>query len=360
MLSWLGSWLLEIYGPFRLLTSRTFLIGLGTGLAALATWWLLPRLWARLPLDRGRAHAVAAGASVGKPVGAGLVIIGIFAAACLLVIQEPLQACLLVIPPDARILGLLACVLCASLEGFLDDRAPGGWPELRIAIADTAVSLMGAVALCQLRPVTIWLPVLTAAIEVSPWIYVPAAASLLWLSINATNCTDGVDGLSGSLLLLALFYLGIILYAVIGHAEISRYLRVPHSPLAPAYAAMSFLMAGCLAGYLWHNAHPSAVLMGDAGSRPLGFLLGALVLATGNPTLIIAVAGVIFANGATGLVKLGLLRFFGIRIFPGVRYPLHDHARQRLGWSNTQVLLRFMLIQAVGTPLLLLLAFKVR
>jgi phospho-N-acetylmuramoyl-pentapeptide-transferase len=349
MLSWLGSRLLEIYGPFRLLTSRTFLIGLGTGLAAVATWWLLPRLWARLPVDRGRAHAVAAGASVGKPVGAGLVLTGIFMAACLLVI-----------PPDARILGLLACVLAASLEGFLDDRTPGGWPEHRIALVDMVISVLGAAAFCQLGPVTIWLPVLTAAIEVPAWIYVPAAACLLWLSINATNCTDGVDGLSGSLLLLALFYLGIILYAIVGHPEISRYLRVPYSPAAPAYAAMSFLMAGCLAGYLWHNAHPSAVLMGDAGSRPLGFLLGILVLATGNPTLVLAVAGVIFVNGATGLVKLGLLRFFGIRIFRGVRYPLHDHARQHLGWSNTQVLLRFVLVQAVGTPLLLLLAFKVR
>jgi phospho-N-acetylmuramoyl-pentapeptide-transferase len=123
---------------------------------------------------------------------------------------------------------------------------------------------------------------------------------------------------------------------------------------------MAFTMAGCLAGYLWHNASPSAVLMGDAGSRPMGFLMGMLVLASGNPFLIFVVAGVVLVNGATGLLKLALLRFFNIGIFKGVRYPLHDHVRHNLGWSNAQVLVRFMLLQAVVTPILLVFLFKVR
>ena len=119
-------------------------------------------------------------------------------------------------------------------------------------------------------------------------------------------------------------------------------------------------MTGCLLGYLWHNAAPSAVLMGDAGSRPIGFLMGMLVLASGNPFLIFVVSGVILLNGATGLLKLFLLRFFKIGIFKKVRYPLHDHVRHEKGWSNTQVLVRFVLLQIVLTPLLLLFLFKVR
>jgi phospho-N-acetylmuramoyl-pentapeptide-transferase len=83
-------------------------------------------------------------------------------------------------------------------------------------------------------------------------------------------------------------------------------------------------------------------------------------LATGNPVLILVVAGVVLANGATGLLKVSLLRFFRVGIFRGVRYPLHDHARQNLGWSDSQVLLRFVLLQAIGTPLLLLLVLKIR
>ena len=119
-------------------------------------------------------------------------------------------------------------------------------------------------------------------------------------------------------------------------------------------------MVGCLASYLWYNCNPSVVLMGDAGSRPIGLLLGVLVLASGNPFLVLIVAAVVLVNGGTGLLKVALLRFFRIPIFRNVRYPLHDHVRKNLGWSNTQVLVRFMLLQAVGTPLLLILLLKLR
>ncbi len=84
------------------------------------------------------------------------------------------------------------------------------------------------------------------------------------------------------------------------------------------------------------------------------------MLASGNPFLVLVVATVVLVNGGTGLLKVALLRFFRIPIFRSVRYPLHDHMRKNLGWSNTQVLVRFMLLQAVGTPLLLMLLLKLR
>ena len=68
----------------------------------------------------------------------------------------------------------------------------------------------------------------------------------------------------------------------------------------------------------------------------------------------------VLVNGATGMLKVALLRFFKIGIFHEVRYPLHDHVRHNMGWSNTQVLVRFMLLQAVGTPILLVLLLKIR
>jgi phospho-N-acetylmuramoyl-pentapeptide-transferase len=146
----------------------------------------------------------------------------------------------------------------------------------------------------------------------------------------------------------------------VGHVEISHYLLVPHYPLGAHWGIMAFVLVGVLTGYLWHNSYPSAVLMGDSGSRPIGLLLGMFVLATGNPFLILVVAFVILVNGATGMVKVALLRFLNIGIFGKIRYPLHDHMRHNLGWSNTQVLIRFMLLQAVGTPILMVLLLKVR
>jgi phospho-N-acetylmuramoyl-pentapeptide-transferase len=348
VLHWLGQQLVGFYGPFRLLTSYLFLTGFGTAAAGTLSWFLLPELRHRLPTDQGRAFAVGARQSEGKPVGGGIIFIPIF-----------LILCLLVVPLEWRFLATLGCVLLAMVEGFLDD-ADGGWNEYVLGAIDLGISILGAIIISGLDPVRLWLPLIKTPVFVSPWIFVPLATVLIWLTINATNCTDGVDGLSATLLSLAFAYLGGILYGVVGHQDIARYLLVPHYPDGANWAMMAFVMTGCLAGYLWHNSYPSIILMGDAGSRPMGFLLGMLVLASGNPFLILVVAGVVLVNGATGLLKVALLRFFNIGIFKRVRYPLHDHVRQEGAWSNTQVVVRFALLQALGTPLLLVLLLKVR
>ena len=349
MLHYLAQSLAELAGPFRLLGSYVVLAGLGGGLGALALWWLLPRCWHRLPRDTGRQHAVDSDQNLGKPISAGIVIMPIFA-----------LLCLLAVPFDWRLLGVLACMFGAMAVGYLDDRTPGGWSEYKLGAYDLLIALAAAMILSQFQPSTIWLPLLKEPIVISPWLFIPGGALLIWVAINATNCTDGVDGLSASLSGMSILFLGAILYGIVGHVNISAYLLVPHYPQGAGWGVMAFVMVGCLAGYLWHNSYPSAVLMGDAGSRPMGLILGVLVLACGNPFLILVVAFMVLANGATGMVKVALLRFFKIGIFRHVRYPLHDHVRHTLGWSNTQVLVRFMLLQAVGTPILLVLLLKIR
>ena len=349
MLHWIGMRLADSYGPLRLLTSYLFLAGLGTAIAAVLTFVLLPRLWHRLPRDRGRAHAVGAEQSIGKPISAGIVFVPI----CMI-------TALLFVPVSLAVTEGIALLGVAMAVGFLDDRTPGGWSEYRLGAMDFLLSLLGAAAVCQLDTVQLWLPFLKTPILMTPWLFIPGGAALIWLSINATNCTDGVDGLSGSLLGLGLAFLGTLLYGTVGHQEISRYLLLPHYPIAAQWAMLAFLMVGCLAGYLWYNAYPSVVLMGDAGSRPLGLLLGLLVLVSGNPFLILVVGGVVLANGATGLLKVALLRFLKIPTFRNVRYPLHDHVRQKYGWSNTQVVVRFVLLQAILMPILLVVLLKVR
>ena len=349
MLYYLGQLLAEIAGPFRLFTSYIFLAGLGTALGALLTWWLLPRCWHLLPKDKGREFAIDAENSVGKPMSAGVIFVPLF---CLLA--------LLVIPFDWQFVGVIACILIAMVVGYLDDRAPGGWSEYRLGAIDLVLALLASLIICGLDPFTIWLPLYKDVIKVSPVIFIAGATILIWISINATNCTDGVDGLSASLSGMAILFLGAILYAIVGHEPIASYLLVPHYNQGADWAIMAFVMVGCLTGYLWHNSYPSAVMMGDSGSRPIGLLLGILVLACGNPFLILVVAFVVLVNGATGLIKVALLRFFNIGIFRQVRYPLHDHVRHNMGWSNTQVLVRFILLQAAGTSILLVLLLKIR
>jgi len=349
LLHYLSQLVADVAGPFRLLSSYIFLAGLGTALGTLATWFLIPKLWFLLPTDRGREYAVDADKSIGKPVSAGILFIPMFVAISLLVV-----------PFDWMFLEILICVVVAMVVGYLDDRADGGWSEYRLGVIDLVIAMFASVILCQMEPYTIWLPLFKDQIVVTPVLFILGATVLIWVSINATNCTDGVDGLSASLSGMGILFLGGISYVIVGHAEIASYLLVPHYEQGADWAIMAFVMVGCLAGYLWHNSYPSAVLMGDAGSRPIGLILGVLVLACGNPFLILVVAFVVLVNGATGLLKVALLRFFKIGIFGQIRYPLHDHVRHNMGWSNTQVLVRFMLLQVVGTPILLVLLLKIR
>ena len=349
MLYLLGDFLESYFGPARLLTSHLSLIIAGLIAAIVCVIYLLPRLFRFLPTDRGREYAVQAENSLGKPTGAGVVFMPVF-----------LIFALLVVPPEPRILITLLLTFAAMLSGYLDDRSGHPWGELTKGLLDLALAVAAAFLLYSSEVHTIWLPFTNRLFETPMWLYVPMATILIWISINTTNCSDGVDGLSSTLVLIALLSMGTFLYVIVGHADFSAYLLLPHYTESAKWAITSFVLVGSLAGYLWYNAYPSHVLMGDAGSRSLGFFMGVMIMNTGNPFLILIVCSVIIINGGTGLVKVGLLRFFNIRIFHTIRFPLHDHFRTHLNWSNTQVLIRFALIQVLVTIALIGITVKVR
>ena len=90
------------------------------------------------------------------------------------------------------------------------------------------------------------------------------------------------------------------------------------------------------------------MLMGDAGSRALGFYLAVVAMKTGHPVIFLLLAAVLIVDGGIGLVKVFLLRFFKIAILKNTRTPLHDHARKGKEWSDTQVVFRFSIIQILS------------
>lgn len=348
MLAWIYDAFGASFGPLRLLNSFFFLAATGFTVCALAVWIILPRLWSRLPTDQGRAFAVNAEKSVGKPVGAGLIFISLFVAAAAIFV-----------PWTGRSLLTLPFVLAAMGVGYLDDRR-GGFSEYVLAVLDLVVALGAAMVIYGLAPTIIWLPGWSGGVVLAPWLAIPMATGVIWLAINATNCSDGVDGVSGSISATAIMLLGGLLYAVLGNEQVATHLRIPFVPEGADWAIMAFLMVGAIAGYLWYNAPPSQVLMGDAGSRPIGLMIGMLVVATRNPLFLVLVGSMLLLNGVTGIVKVSLLRFFKVKVLGGVRFPLHDHCRKELGWSNSQVLVRFMLIHLGVSALLVVLALKVR
>lgn len=349
MLYWLGQILEQYYGPFRLFTSHLFLGGLGTVLCFALSFYFLPVLMGVLPTDRGRAHAIQSGASKGKPTGAGLIFVSIFT-----LIQ------LFLLPPSVQAWGILILTFLAMLSGYFDDRSVDSWGEYKKALLDVFLAVGASALLCEMQDVHLWLPFTTATLVIPPFVFIPFSAVLIWTAINCTNCSDGVDGLSGTLSVLAFASLGSLLYFVIGHKDIASYLLLPHYQDGAVWGMMAFSMVGCILGYLWHNANPSVLLMGDAGSRALGFLLGVFVIKSGNPFTILIVSSVLLVNGGTGLVKVALLRFLKISLFRTIRFPLHDHVRHNKGWSNTQVLVRFSLIQVMLLIVLFLILLKAR
>lgn len=373
MLYWISSYLTTLWGPFRLFSSHMMLLAAGTLSAGLVVWSFLPKLWNRLPTDKGKVLAPDGGLlSIGKPTGAGLLM-------SLLL----LPVLVLFVPMGVWEVGVVLCLYLCMLFGYLDDRSVKPWGELKKGVLDMAVALLAAFFLYMENGTSLWLPFVKQVVVVPAYYYVPGAAMLLWFTMNATNCSDGVDGLAGSLTLLSLFALAGLLYGVVGYRPIADYLLIPHNHEGARWAILVATLAGALAGYLWHNAEPSRVLMGDAGSRLLGMLVGVAVLVAGNPFLIFVVSPVVLVNGGTGLFKLVLLRGFRLigfdvrppsKLTPAaakrqfalvkalhrVRFPLHDHCRKNMEWSNAQVLMRFVLIQAFLTPLLFVILVKIR
>ncbi|MBO4508896.1 MAG: phospho-N-acetylmuramoyl-pentapeptide-transferase [Spirochaetaceae bacterium] len=349
-----ASWLREFFSPARLLQSHTVLITLSLFVGFLLTVLLLPKFYKWLPHDRGREYTATAEAAKGKPTGSGVVFITIF-----------VFIAFLFVPLDWAQIVIIVLTWLTMLTGYLDDRSIKSWGEYRKALLDLFLSIAAAFTLyyaCRHDDGNIyfWLPFTTKPIAVAEWLYIIIAVIIIWASINTTNCTDGVDGLSSTLVLIGLITLGIIFYFILGHTVIAKYLLVPHLADGAQWAILVFALAGVLMGYLWHNAFPSKVLMGDAGSRALGFFIGVCVMVTGNPFLLLATSSIIFVNGGMGLLKVALLRFFKIKIFSTIRFPLHDHMRQKRNWSATQVLVKFMILQLLITMVILGIVFKVR
>lgn len=374
MLYWLADRLTEFWGPFRLLSSHLLLMSVGALLSGLLTWYFLPRLWRLLPQDRGKAVVGKEGMhSKGKPTAAGL----IFSLLLLPIV-------FLFVPLSGwEEYGVLLCLYACMLFGFLDDASDKPWGEFKKGMLDFLVTFGATYCLYCAHGSEVWVPFLKGVYLVSPFWYLLGGTFLLWLSTNATNCSDGIDGLAGSLVVGALAVLAILLYLVIGYRPVADYLLIPHNPDAARWAVLAVITMGSVAGYLWYNAAPSQVLMGDAGSRFLGMLIGVLVLVSGNFFLVLVVAPVLLVNGATGLVKLVLLRCLKrlgfdvrppdqtmplksapqnglIKVLHSVRFPLHDHFRKKKGWSNEKVLMRYLLIQAVLAPILFILFVKLR
>lgn len=286
-----------------------------------------------LPKDLGRDFAHDGKLSAGKPRGAGFVFVIVFVVCSILFGFYHNEFLIYTI-----------LVAAAMMTGFLDDCSRMPWGEYKKGLLDLIIAIMVAVTFLNFNSNTVEVVSLGLRLDIPPVVFGLLTIILVWTSINVTNCTDGVDGLSATLTI-------IVLGTIYGINQIKG--------INPEFNYIILLFVVCLLGYLWFNATPSQLMMGDAGSRAMGLFISIAILKTHSPFLYIPVAIVLILDGGLGLIKVALLRFFKIKILTNVRTPLHDQVRKVMGWSNTQAVFRFAIIQAmIGLAVLYLVSMS--
>ncbi len=287
----------------------------------------------QIRIDGPQSHQV----KMGTPTMGGLIILGTIALTTIvylvIVNLDNIQS-----GKEWRYLSLLlplGIILSFGILGGIDDllstvgRARGGI-KARFKLAWLLI-FSAVVALILFGPLGyngIYIP-LVGRFDIS-WFYVPVAILVVAGVANAVNFTDGLDSLASSTLISAFTAYGIIAYLQ-GQA-----------PVVP----FCFIIVGSLLGFIWFNAHPAQVFMGDIGSLTLGGLLATVAFMTGQ-WLLLPVIGIIFlAVGASSPLQVLYFKLTGgKRLFKMA--PLHHHF-ELLGWSETQVMMRFFLISIVA------------
>lgn len=297
------------------------LAALGLLVAFAGTCLFLTTCSQYLPKDAGREFAHDGKLSAGKPRGAGIIFILVFTVSALIFAPIGREMCI-----------YLILVAAEMLTGYMDDSSDKPWGEYKKGLLDLIVAIVLAWTYLNHNSNTITLATLGMEVTIPPVLFGILIVILVWTSINVTNCADGVDGLSGTLTIITLMTIYIID-------------KIKGMPEEFSYLILLFCI--CILGYLWYNATPSRLMMGDAGSRAMGIFISIAILKTGSPVLYIPVAIVLILDGGLGLLKVFLIRFCKIHILKNTRTPLHDHVRKIMGWSNTQTVFRFAIIQIV-------------
>lgn len=175
------------------------------------------------------------------------------------------------------------------------------------------------------------------------WFYVAFAAFTIVGFSNAVNLTDGLDGLAIVPVMMAAAAFGIIAYLV-GNFIFSEYLGVHHVPGSGELAIFCAAIIGGGVGFLWYNAPPAKIFMGDTGSLALGGALGSMAVATKHELVLGIVGGLFVLEAASVMIQVGYFKLTKKRIF--LMAPIHHHF-EKMGWPESTVVIRFWIVAAM-------------
>lgn len=252
-------------------------------------------------------------------------------------------------------LGVIAVIGFGSI-GFVDDYlktyrkgSPGlrGWVKLG---GQLAVSLLitlilyfhGGDAASLLFVPFVKQPVLDLS-----WAYVPFGVLLLVGTTNAVNLTDGLDGLASGLVIMGALAFTALAYLA-GRVDFAEYLQIPFIPGAGELAVLCLAVAGACVGFLWFNAHPAEIMMGDTGSLALGGVIGVVAMMIKKEILLIVIGGVFVIEAASVIIQVVSFKLRKKRVF--LMAPLHHHFELK-GWPESKVVLRLWILGGLFTIL---------
>jgi len=248
---------------------------------------------------------------------------------------------------------VLLVTLSYGLIGFLDDflkvskKNPKGLPgKLKLA-GQIAVSVGAAVwvLVIQRDPLAgaLAVPFFKHVLIQLGWFYIPFAVLVIIGSSNAVNLTDGLDGLAIVPVMIAAGVFMLIAYLV-GHAVFANYLQINYVPGSGELAVFCGALVGAGLGFLWFNAPPAMVFMGDTGSLAMGGALGTISVVTKHELVLAIVGGLFVLETVSVIVQVASFKLTGKRVFRMA--PLHHHFEKK-GWAEPTVVIRFWIIAGI-------------
>jgi phospho-N-acetylmuramoyl-pentapeptide-transferase len=348
MLSWLAdlSHVSGAFNLFRYLTFRT-LGAATTGL--LLVFFFGPMIISALRLKQGKGQPIRADGPAshlltkkGTPTMGGLMILfGLFASSLLWAsLESPYVWIVLFVTAGFAAIGFYDDYLKVTRQSHL-----GFSGKARLA-AEFAIAFVACFAMMRTGAVgatSLALPFVNGYIVDLGWGFLLFGPFVIVAFGNAVNLTDGLDGLAIVPVMIAAATLGLIAYFA-GNVLYSRYLLINHIPYAGDLIVICGALVGAGVGFLWFNAPPAQIFMGDTGSLALGGLLGATAVAIKHEFVLAIVGGLFVMEALSVVVQVTSFKLTGKRVFRMA--PIHHHFEQ-LGWSEPQIVMRFWIIAFV-------------
>src|SRR5579871_2934585 len=248
---------------------------------------------------------------------------------------------------------VMAVTIGFGLIGFADDflkvtkRNSRGLPSRIKLLAQIAIGAIASLWIVYLTrdPLShgLAVPVFKSVLVQLGWFFVPFAIVVIVGASNAVNLTDGLDGLAIVPVMIATACFALIAYLV-GNAVFANYLQINHVPGTGEIAVFCGALCGAGLGFLWFNAPPARVFMGDTGSLSLGGALGTISVITKHELVLLIVGGLFVLETVSVIVQVASFKLTGRRVFRMA--PLHHHFEKK-GWAESTIVIRFWIIASV-------------